>query len=62
MGTVVWFLLFFSFGFIFEFFSSSVVSDVAYTKIIVVLLTEYHYAIVKKENCSCSVDILNASK
>ena len=32
----------------FWFFSSSVVSDAAYTKIIVVLLTEYHSVIAKK--------------
>ena len=33
----------------FWFFSSSVVSDAAYTKIIVVLLTEYHSVIAKKK-------------
>lgn len=49
--------IFFSFW---VFFPSSVVSDAAYTKIIV-LLTEYHSVIAKK-NCSCFVDILNASK
>ena len=44
-------LFFVSFGFIFGFylFSSSVVSDAAYTKIIVVLLTEYHSVIAKKK-------------
>ena len=39
---------FFVFCFCFVFFSSSVVSDAAYTKIIVVLLTEYHSVIAKK--------------
>jgi hypothetical protein len=45
-------------------FSSSVVSDAAYTKIIVILLTEYHSVIAKKKkkNCGCFLDILNASK
>ena len=60
MGSVVW--VFFSFGFIFVFifFSSSVVSDAVYTKITVVLLTDYHSVI--KKTCGCFVDILNAFK
>jgi hypothetical protein len=68
MGTVYFLLLFsFSFGFIFIFcfffFLSSVVSDAAYTKVIV-LLTDYNSvnAKKKKEKCGCFVDILNASK
>jgi hypothetical protein len=44
MGTVVFF---FPFGFII--FLSLFVSDAAYTKIIVVLLTEYHSVIAKKK-------------
>lgn len=55
------FFFFFWFYFWVLFFSSSVVSDAAYTKIIVVLLTEYHSVIAKK-NCGCFVDILNAFK
>ena len=53
---------FFSFGFIFvfNFFLSSVVSDAVYTKITVVLLTDYHSVI--KKPCGCFVDILNAFK
>lgn len=43
---------FFSFGFLF-FFPSSVVSDAAYTKVIVVLLTEYHSVIAKKWRLFC---------
>lgn len=43
---------FFCFGFFFV-FSSSVVSDAAYTKIIVVLLTEYHSVIAKKLQLFC---------
>lgn len=55
------FFFFFFFVFVLGFFfPSSVVFDAAYTKIIV-LLTEYHSVIAKK-NCSCFVDILNASK
>ena len=41
--------LWFYFWFFFFVFSSSVVSDAAYTKIIVVLLTEYHSVIAKKK-------------
>ena len=54
---------FFFFGFIFVFnffFLSSVVSDAVYTKITVVLLTDYHSVI--KKPCGCFVDILNAFK
>lgn len=43
------FVFFFWFSFWVLFFSSSVVSDAAYTKIIVVLLTEYHSVIAKKK-------------
>jgi hypothetical protein len=47
MGTVVWFLFCFVY---FVFFSSPVVSDAAaYTKITVVLLTEYHSVIAKNK-------------
>ena len=42
--------VFFWFYFWVLFFSSSVVSDAAYMKIIVVLLTEYHSVIAKKAN------------
>jgi uncharacterized membrane-anchored protein YitT (DUF2179 family) len=76
---LIFVFVFFSFGFIFgfHFFSSSVVSDVAYTKIIVVLLPEYHSVTAKqktktnktktkqnkkKNHCGCFVDILNASE
>jgi hypothetical protein len=52
--------LWFYFWFFFFVFSSSVVSDAAYMKIIVVLLTECH-SIIAIKNCSCFVDILNAS-
>ena len=50
-SSLVFVCFFFSLGFIFGFyfFSSSVVSDAAYTKIIVVLLTEYHSVIAKKK-------------
>ena len=44
-SSLFFFLLVLFLGFI---FSSSVVSDAAYTKIIVVLLTEYHSVIEKK--------------
>ena len=49
------FLVFFSFGFIFVFifFSSSVVSDAVYTKITVVLLTDYHSVIKKNLRLFC---------
>jgi hypothetical protein len=43
------FLFCFLFYFCFFIFFSSVVSDAAYTKIIVVLLTEYHSVIAKKK-------------
>jgi hypothetical protein len=46
MGTKVWFL-FFCFWFYFS-FSSSVVSDAAYMKIIIVLLIEYYSVIANK--------------
>ena len=42
--------LFFVFSLLALFFSSSVVSDAAYTKIIVVLLTEYHFVTATKKN------------
>ena len=45
-SSLVFVFFFFWFYFCF-FFSSSVVSDAAYTKIIVVLLTEYHSVIAK---------------
>ena len=45
--------LFFVFSLLVLFFSSSVVSDAAYMKIIVVLLTEYHCVIEKKLRLFC---------
>jgi hypothetical protein len=54
---------FFLFYFWVLFFSSSVVSDATYMKIIIVLLTEYHSVIAKKNlNCGCFVDLLNTCK
>lgn len=40
-------------------FSSAVVSDAAYMKRIIVLLTE-HQSVIAKKKCYCFVDILNA--
>ena len=47
-GSLVYDLFFFWFYFWVLFFSSSVVSDATYTKIFVVLLTENHSVIAKK--------------
>ena len=47
---LVWFVLVW---FYFWFFSPSVVNNAAYTKIIIVLLTEYHSVIAKKIQLFC---------
>ena len=60
MGSVVWVFFVFVFFLCLIFFLSSVVSDAVYTKITVVLLTDYHSVI--KKPCGCFVDILNAFK